>query len=165
MRCGSVACPRLWGWGRAAAKVLAAATSAILEALRIERNEMKRALTGLAALAMAASVAFAQHSVKDPNSAEGAFDRLKALVGSWDGKAGEGEEKVDTKVVYTLTGGGSALVETLFAGTGHQMTTVYFMNHGQLEMTHYCVMGNQPHMRMVPSTRPNMVVFDFVDGT
>jgi hypothetical protein len=42
------------------------------------------------------------------------------------------------RVEYRVTGAGSAVVETLFPGTPHEMVTVYHARKGVLCMTHYC---------------------------
>jgi len=78
------------------------------------------------------------------------FDRVKALVGTWRGPANEGAMNNDPVTVeYRLTSGGSAVVETLFPGTSHEMVSVYHQDHGKLAMTHYCLMGNQPKLQEV----------------
>ena len=69
------------------------------------------------------------------------FERLKKLVGEWTGEDG----KVASK--WALTAGGSAVAETLFPGSDHEMLTVYTMDGKDLVLTHYCVLGNQPHMK------------------
>ena len=57
--------------------------------------------------------------------ASAAFARLKALEGEWTGTGGHrGEAKDPTTVLYKVTGAGSAVVETLFPGTPHEMVTV-----------------------------------------
>ncbi len=71
------------------------------------------------------------------------LDRLKKLVGEWTGEDG----KVAAK--FALTAGGSALTETLFPGTDHEMLTVYTMDGKDVVLTHYCVLGNQPRMKAV----------------
>jgi len=98
-------------------------------------------------------------------SAESDFDRIKALAGTWTGTAGHaGQKGGDATVVYRLTSGGSAVLETHFPGTSHEMVTVYHLDQGDLVLTHYCAMGNQPSMKRVPSTDPGTVVFDFRGG-
>lgn len=90
-----------------------------------------------------------------------AFDRMKTLVGTWSGGAG----KARTEVTYKLTGGGSALVETLDPGSDHEMVTVYFLDGDRLTLTHYCAARNQPTMRLRPGKSPNDLAFEFVSGT
>lgn len=95
------------------------------------------------------------------NSAKAVFEEMKKLAGTWTGvEAGQ-----TYKVVYRVTGGGSALVETQFPGSEHEMVTVYHMDGKQLMMTHYCAAGNQPTMRYVPGRTPNSFDFKFVRGT
>lgn len=90
------------------------------------------------------------------------FEQLKTLVGTWKGKAGEGG--APTTFTYRLTGGGSALVETLFLDTPHEMVTVYTVDGDDLVLTHYCAMGNQPHMKAQPGGPANQIRFEFVRG-
>ncbi len=73
-----------------------------------------------------------------PPSAE--FENVKKLVGAWEGTATEKDGKVSpARAEYKLTSGGSAVVEILFAGTPHEMHSVYFNENGKLGMTHYCM--------------------------
>ena len=60
----------------------------------------------------------------------------------------ETEHKGEESVVYKLTGAGSALVETQFPGTGHEMVSVYHLDGDDLRMTHYCAAGNQPRVKL-----------------
>ncbi len=55
-------------------------------------------------------------------------------------------------MTYTITGGGSAVVETMFPGTKGEMTTVYHDDSkGRLTADHYCTAANQPKLRLVAS--------------
>jgi hypothetical protein len=93
------------------------------------------------------------------------FQQMKQLVGTWRGsKEGDapGEpEKVE--VDYKLTAGGSTLQETLMPGSPHEMVTMYHDEGGKLAMTHYCMMGNTPHMVAAQSS-PKQIQFKFVPG-
>jgi hypothetical protein len=86
------------------------------------------------------------------------FERLKQIVGVWEGTTSMGEGKEDQKftVEYKLTSGGSAIVETLFPGTPHEMVSVYYDKDGRLEMTHYCMLGNRPQMTLKKADHKNM---------
>jgi hypothetical protein len=77
------------------------------------------------------------------------FDRLKALVGAWEGTA-QMEDQTEQKVTvtYELTSGGTAVLERLAPGTPHEMVSVYHKAGKRLAMTHYCSLGNQPHMAL-----------------
>jgi hypothetical protein len=76
-----------------------------------------------------------------------AFERLKTLAGTWQGQAGHGPADQAATVTYRVASGGSVVEETLFPGTPHEMISMYHLVDGQLVMTHYCAMANQPRMR------------------
>lgn len=93
-----------------------------------------------------------------------AFDRMKALVGTWQGHHTT-PDGPPMEVDYRLTGNGTALVERLFAGSPHEMTSVYYMEGAELVLTHYCAAGNQPRMKLVSGGKEGDLKFDFVGGT
>src|ERR1041385_2448086 len=70
----------------------------------------------------------------------------------WKGKEDMGQGVQDVVVTYAVTAGGSAVVETLFPKTPHEMVSVYHDEGGKLTMTHYCILANQPHMKLKAST-------------
>src|SRR6058998_3249534 len=74
------------------------------------------------------------------------FERLKTLVGTWQGKTDIGQGPIDMTVQYRLLAGGSVLEERVFAGTPNEMVTMYYDKAGKLAMTHYCMFGNRPGM-------------------
>jgi len=88
------------------------------------------------------------------------FDRLKTLVGTWEGKTDIGQGPVEMIVQYRLLAGGSVLEERVFAGTANEMITMYFEKAGKLALTHYCVMGNRPGM-LLKSSDDKTLKFDF----
>ncbi|HAM53320.1 MAG TPA: hypothetical protein DCP92_22475 [Nitrospiraceae bacterium] len=77
------------------------------------------------------------------------FERMKELAGVWEGKADMGKGMETIKATYELTSAGNAIVERLFVGQPHEMVTVYYDFNGKLVMTHYCSLGNQPHMELM----------------
>jgi hypothetical protein len=79
------------------------------------------------------------------------FERVKQLVGVWEGTSDMGKAGEKVRVEYSLTAGGSALIETLSPGKGEEMVSVYHDQKGKLVMTHYCTLHNQPHMTLVKS--------------
>jgi hypothetical protein len=91
------------------------------------------------------------------------FERLKRLEGDWVALAGEGDAPAGTRVSYRVTSGGTALVETVFCGSPHEMSTVYYLDHGALALVHYCL-GNQPRMLARASEAADVVQFDFAGG-
>lgn len=93
------------------------------------------------------------------------FARLRTLVGAWKGMASASNgEAFPVEVDYRLTGGGTALVETLFRGTPHEMVTVYHCDGPDIVLTHYCAAGNQPRMRLATPGAKELV-FEFDGGT
>jgi hypothetical protein len=88
------------------------------------------------------------------------FARMKTLVGSWAGKADMGQGPIDMTIQYRLLAGGSVLEERCFAGTPNEMVTMYYDNGGKLAMTHYCVFGNRPAMKL-KSSDAKTIKFDF----
>ena len=116
----------------------------------------------LACALLAAGAAHAATSSPVRGAAAAAqFERLKSLAGDWDADI-DADGTPDALVTYRLTAAGSVLVETLFAGTDHEMVTMYHENGNELWLTHYCAAGNQPRMRLVAT---NPLTFDFVDAT
>ena len=119
---------------------------------------MKKVLSGLVLLLAVAAIA----GTGGPTPKE-AFEQLKKLVGTWEG-AGEDAGK-GMKVVYRLTGAGSALIETQLPGTPMEMVSVYHMDGPDLIMTHYCAAGNQPTMKYKSGKDGKSLDFDFLKGS
>jgi hypothetical protein len=92
------------------------------------------------------------------------LDRLAGLAGEW--LAAEDNEMVkrgDLVARYQVTAGGTAVVETVFPGSPHEMVTVYHRDGDDLVLTHYCL-GNQPRMR-AKAPAPGATRFEFAfDG-
>ncbi len=78
---------------------------------------------------------------------------MKSLAGRWEGSTYRKSEGTSEAVVtYSVTGAGSAVVETMFPGTKREMTTVYHDDSkGHLTAEHYCTAANQPKLRLVAS--------------
>ena len=81
-----------------------------------------------------------------------ALQKLKALVGTWVGEMDHGQGPQKVQIVYRVTAAGSAVMETFNPGTPMEMVTMYHDEQGKLAMTHYCMLGNQPKMRLVSAT-------------
>lgn len=75
------------------------------------------------------------------------LDRFKALAGAWSATGLDGNSMPDAQIRYEVTAGGSAVVETLFPGSPHEMRTVYVRDGADVVLTHYCASGNHPRMR------------------
>ena len=93
------------------------------------------------------------------------LDIIKKLAGDWVEVGPDGKPTGKVISTYHVTAGGSAVEETLFAGTPHEMITLYHMNGDDLVLTHYCVAGNQPTMKAEKQTDPNKLVFNCAGGT
>jgi hypothetical protein len=83
-------------------------------------------------------------------SAAAVFERLRSLAGEWEGSykwtgARQGEGKMNA--TYSVTGNGSAIVETLTVDATPSMTSVYHTDGPDLRMTHYCAARNQPRLK------------------
>ncbi|MBI2104974.1 MAG: hypothetical protein HYT90_05290 [Candidatus Omnitrophica bacterium] len=85
------------------------------------------------------------------------LERVKQLAGRWEGTSQEGQgEATPASIEYKVTSGGSAVVETLFPGTPHEMVSVYHDVGGKLSLTHYCMLGNQPELSLVSADGGSM---------
>lgn len=78
--------------------------------------------------------------------AKSRFERIKSLEGDWTGAAPAEMKGGPMEVRYRITGGGSVVEETIMPGTDHEMVTMYHLDGDKVVLTHYCVIGNQPHM-------------------
>jgi hypothetical protein len=88
------------------------------------------------------------------------FERLKTLVGTWQGTADMGQGPVEMTVQYRLLAGGTVLEERSFPGTPHEMVTMFYDKDGKLALTHYCIMGNRPAM-VLNSSDAKTIKFEF----
>ncbi len=99
-----------------------------------------------------------------PELSRAAFERFKALAGTWQGKSTKGWEE---RLRYEVIAAGSAVLETsVDAHPGETMATVFHMDGDRLVLTHYCVAKNQPRLEATFfEDRGRTVVFTFRDGT
>jgi hypothetical protein len=94
------------------------------------------------------------------DSSAPAFEKMKSLAGSWEGKASNG---MPVQVSYRTTSNGAALMSEI---TGHEdMISMFHMDGDRLMMTHYCAAGNQPRMVGTISPDGKTIKFDFLDAT
>jgi len=93
------------------------------------------------------------------------WQRLKALVGNWEGTVDMDGKAMGATIEVRLTGGGSAIMHVMDKGGPYEMVTMIHADGKRLLATHYCAAHNQPRMALVPSAAPNQVAFNFVDGT
>ena len=102
----------------------------------------------IAALALAFAVAAPAGKQGEGEAAAAAFTRMTALVGEW-----RNAERPDSalRIRFSLTAGGTVLVEEWRRGTEPHSLTLYHRDGAQLIATHYCPQGNQPRLRFASS--------------
>src|SRR5204862_2265154 len=122
---------------------------------------MKRNIASVCAIMLLAGASWLTASESGTQKAcSPEFERLKTLVGTWQGKTDMGQGPIDLNVQYRLLAGGSVLEERVFSGTPNEMVSMYYDQNGKLAMTHYCVMGNRPGM-LLKSSDSKSIAFDF----
>ena len=93
------------------------------------------------------------------------LERFKTLAGEWvAAEDGDMVKKGDLVARYAVTASGSAVVETVFPGSEHEMVTVYHADGPDLVLTHYCMEGNQPRMR-ARGAQGSRIAFAYDGGT
>jgi hypothetical protein len=92
-----------------------------------------------------------------------AFEQLKGLAGEWQGGLASGDTPVT--VQFEVTSNGRAVLERQFAGTAHEMVTMYYLAYDRLQATHYCSAGNQPAFRLAPASTARDIRMEFAGGT
>jgi hypothetical protein len=133
----------------------------------MERKMTARATLPLLVLFALASVPLVGREHKPHGKEVGkhaGFESFKRLAGEWVGK-GMGKDGHDVRVRYHVTAGGSAVVETIMPGTEHEMVSVIHPDGADLLLTHYCHLGNQPHMKASGNGDGKKVEFQFVRAT
>jgi hypothetical protein len=101
----------------------------------------KAMLIGFLLVATAAFAADIKTTSQSSPAAQ-AFSRLKSLAGTWQGETDMGK----LQTTYEIVSGGSVLLERITGPHPTPMITAYYLNGDKLELTHYCELGNQPHM-------------------
>jgi hypothetical protein len=77
------------------------------------------------------------------NKPAGGFERLRTLVGEWQGTDESGKPVTSA---FRLVSNGTALEETFQSENDNQMVTMYTPDGSRVALTHYCSKGNQPKM-------------------
>lgn len=93
------------------------------------------------------------------------FDQMKTLDGDWEGTMVEAGQTYPARTSFRLVSDKSVLMNTLGAGSPHEMITMFHMDGNELMATHYCAAHNQPRFRAVSSSDLKTVDFDFKDAT
>jgi hypothetical protein len=136
-----------------------------------------RAMLSVVALLSLSTVALAQSDAqKPPSDSQKAFDKLKTLAGSWEGRVttlppqpGMGDGAL-TDISLRITSRGNAMVhEMKAAGTADDPArydhpvTMFYLDSDRLLLTHYCDAGNRPRMSGKMSADGKTMEFEFLD--
>ena len=92
-----------------------------------------------------------------PDKPTSGFERLKTLVGEWQGTDESGKPVMST---FRVVSNGTALEETFQSENDNQMVTMYTPDGSRVALTHYCSKGNQPRME-TPAERATTDEFAF----
>jgi hypothetical protein len=114
----------------------------------------------IAAAALSLNASEPQQGLPTPPKGSAEFEKMKSLVGTWQGKADLGQGPVEMTVKYRLLAGGTVLEERCFPDSPMEMVTMFYDKGGKLAMTHYCVLGNRPAMTL-KSSDDKTLNFDF----
>jgi hypothetical protein len=120
---------------------------------------MTRIVPALALPLVIGACAATHEDAHDPLQRQRLLDSVKALAGTWESKSHDGGLQVTE---FKVSSAGSVVREIMFPDTPHEMTNVYCLDGNALAMTHYCAMGNQPHLRAAARVG-NQLEFGLVD--
>lgn len=93
------------------------------------------------------------------------LERMRQLAGEWIEAEPEEGKQAQLISVFRVVGAGSAVAETMFPDTSHEMVTMYHLDGDALMLTHYCAAGNQPRMKTRPGGGADKIEFEFAGGT
>lgn len=126
---------------------------------------LRRILTVSLMLVALTTVSRAEEATPKASTTNPMFEKLKKLAGTWV-EADENGKPTDKVVsIIKVTAGGSAVQEVQFPDEPMEMVSVYHLDKGDLLMTHYCMLGNQPRMKADPASPPNQIRWKFAGGT
>lgn len=128
-------------------------------------GSLRGAAVAAIAIALFSISAYAHDGAHKATTTSAAFEKLKSLAGTWEARAltPAGDK---TTVVYRVTGAGSVVMETMFAGSAHEMINMYTLDGDTLVATHYCSAGNQPVLKLnAAKSTENELVFEYVTKT
>ena len=112
----------------------------------------------LVVLACAAGLA-AHGAGQGSANAKAAFERIKGLAGTWEGKD---EHGMVSQTSLSVAAAGTAVIEKLEPHGMEEMVTLYSVDGDGVALVHFCPTNNQPRMRAVPaSENVSELVFAF----
>lgn len=88
-----------------------------------------------------------------PYQGSAAFERMKTLVGKW---SADSPIMGKMKTEFRLIAGDSVIEERFAEGTPMEMLSTYHDVNGKLTMKHYCMLRNQPQMKLTKSTADSL---------
>ena len=106
--------------------------------------------------ALSAAAVYAQ------TDAQKAFNAIKNMPGTWEGKSPDGRA---FQVLYKVTAGGSAVQSEILVPNEDMISMFHLDGPNRLLLTHYCAMGNQPRMQASLSPDGKIITFTYVDAT
>lgn len=122
---------------------------------------MRALVKTLGALSLGMTILCMPGKAGPANGAE-AFEKLKSLVGHWETeKSNTNKATLDIE----LTSSDTAVLEKVHMvddGKPVEMTTLYYLDGGDVKLTHYCMAGNQPTMRGRYSPETRTIKFELV---
>ena len=94
------------------------------------------------------TIVFVLPSLAQDNAKQNpAFEKMKNILGKWEGTLERSGKKIHLQTQYRLIGGGVSIVED-WIEDGEEMITVYHNKNGQLNAVHYCALGNAPTLAL-----------------
>jgi len=109
-----------------------------------------------------AAITLATAAVLAQTDAQKAYDTIKTMPGTWEGKGLDGQA---FQVTYKLTAAGSAVMSEIEV-PGHDMISMFHLDGpNRLLLTHYCAAQNQPRMQASLSPDGRTITFNYVDAT
>lgn len=101
--------------------------------------------------------------------AQNAFQKLKTLAGSWAGRLTTAPQVAAVEgrfaqfSLQVASRGNALLHEMSVSGLPDHPVTMFYLDAGQLTLTHYCDAGNRPRMAGKVSPDGKTVVFELLD--
>ena len=92
---------------------------------------------------LASTVLFAAEQMSKTEKSP-AYDKMKTLVGSWQGTVNENGKPLDTRVRFKLVSDGSTVASWLDEDTPHEMITMFHMDGRQQSDGHALLRRPQP---------------------
>ena len=115
-------------------------------------------------LSVSWAIAFSEEPKHQAQPTPMALKHFVALEGEWIGThINHEDEKENVSLIYRTVSGGTAVEERIFANTPKEMITMYHGDQNRLLMTHYCMLGNQPRLKL-ENIDQKTLVFTFLDG-